>query len=105
MALHGCLYIYAMVRIVLYFTEAQCKTILLQLEFPGNPLIFGSGSRTDYDDANRKIAGISQGGLGLPDRDYYLNDEPKSKEIREHYLRHVQRILELLGNQSELAKA
>jgi len=77
----------------------------LQLEFPGNPIIFGSGSRTDYDDSNQKIAGISQGGLGLPDREYYLSDEPKSKEIRERYLKHVQKIFELLGTRPKVAEA
>jgi putative endopeptidase len=64
----------------------------LQLEFPGNPIIFGFGSRTDYDDSTRKIAGISQGGIGLPDRDYYTKDDPRSKEIRERYLQHVQKV-------------
>ncbi len=77
----------------------------LQLEFPGNPIIFGSGSRTDYDDSNQKIAGISQGGLGLPDRDYYLNDDPKSKEILERYLQHVQRVFRLMGDRPERATA
>jgi endothelin-converting enzyme/putative endopeptidase len=51
----------------------------LQLEFSGNPIVFGFGSRTDYDDSTRKIAGISQGGIGLPDRDYYTKDDPRSK--------------------------
>ena len=76
----------------------------LQLEFPGNPIIFGSGSRTDPDDSNRKIAGISQGGLGLPDRDYYSSADPKSQEIRERYLRHVQKVFELMGSRPAVAK-
>jgi putative endopeptidase len=76
----------------------------LQLEFPGNPIIFGFGSRTDYDDANRTIAGISQGGIALPDRDYYIKDDAKSKEIRGRYLRHVQNTFRLIGEEPELAK-
>jgi endothelin-converting enzyme/putative endopeptidase len=75
----------------------------MQLEFPGNPIIFGVGSRTDYDDSTRKIAGISQGGIGLPDRDYYTKDDPESKEIREHYLQHVQKVFGLMGERPELA--
>lgn len=75
----------------------------LPLEFPGNPIIFGIGSRTDYDDSTRKIAGISQGGIGLPDRDYYTKDDPESKEIREHYLQHVQKVFGLMGERLELA--
>ena len=77
----------------------------LQLEFPGNPIIFGSGSRTDFDDSSKKIAGISQGGLGLPDRDYYLLDDSKYTEIRGRYLQHVRKMFELLGVRPPLAKA
>src|SRR5262249_54459428 len=76
----------------------------LQLEFPGNPIIFGVGSRTDFDDAKRKIAGITQGGIGLPDRDYYNKDDPKSKEIRDRYLQHVQMVFTLLDESPDLAK-
>src|SRR5277367_4438293 len=76
----------------------------LQLEFRGNPIIFGIGSRTDFDDSTRKIAGISQGGIGLPDRDYYTKDDPESKEIRERYLQHVEKIFALIGETPELAK-
>jgi putative endopeptidase len=43
------------------------------------------------------IANADQGGLGLPDRDYYLKDDPKSVKLREQYLAHVQKMLELLG--------
>ena len=40
---------------------------------------------------------MDQGGLGLPDRDYYLKDDPKSVELRKQYVEHVQKMLELLG--------
>jgi putative endopeptidase len=76
----------------------------LQLESPGNSIMFGFGSRTDYDDSTRKIAEISQGGIGLPDRDYYTKDDPGSKEVREHYLEHVQKVFALMGEPPELAK-
>jgi putative endopeptidase len=76
----------------------------LQLEFPGNSIIFGFGSRTDYDDSTRKIAEISQGGIGLPDRDYYTKDDRGSKEVRERYLEHVQKVFALMGELPDLAK-
>ena len=50
------------------------------------------------------IVGIDQGGLGLPDRDYYTKDDPKSKEIRERYLQHVQKMFELLGDSPDVAQ-
>jgi predicted metalloendopeptidase len=47
---------------------------------------------------------MNQGGLGLPDRDYYLKDDPRSKEIREKYVAHVATMLELAGEGAENAK-
>ncbi len=57
----------------------------------------------DPDDSERQIADLAQGGLGLPDRDYYTNDDPKSKEIREKYVQHVQRVFALLGDAPDAA--
>ena len=51
------------------------------------------------------IAQADQGGLGMPDRDYYLKDDPKSVELRQKYVAHVQRMLELAGETPERAKA
>jgi putative endopeptidase len=76
----------------------------LQLEIQGRPIIFTGGSTQDPDDSEQQIAGLDQGGLGLPDRDYYTKDDPKSKEIRERYLQHVQKIFELLGDDGDVAK-
>jgi len=63
--------------------------------------------RVDQDDkdSERYIVQLSQGGLGLPEREYYLKDDPKSKEIRAKYLQHVARTFELLGEKAPLAKA
>jgi endothelin-converting enzyme/putative endopeptidase len=76
----------------------------LQLSVPGTSFIFNGGSTQDPDDSEQQIAGFSQGGLGLPDRDYYTKDDPKSKEIRERYLQHVQKVFELLGDNPDAAK-
>jgi endothelin-converting enzyme/putative endopeptidase len=75
----------------------------LQLDY-GRTIIFGSGSTQDPDDAEQQIAELDQGGLGLPDRDYYTKEDAKSKEIRERYLQHVQKVFELLGDNAETAK-
>ncbi|HZU33751.1 MAG TPA: M13 family metallopeptidase [Candidatus Angelobacter sp.] len=74
----------------------------MQLELGG--VLFGSGVRQAPDNSEQQIIGVTQGGLGLPDRDYYTKDDPKSKEIRERYLQHVQKIFELLGDNAETAK-
>ena len=50
------------------------------------------------------IAAADQGGLGLPDRDYYFRDDPRSVEIRKHYVDHVTKMLTLAGEPSEAAR-
>src|SRR5262249_39509153 len=48
-------------------------------------------------DATQVIAQLAQGGLGLPDRDYYLSDDPRVKELRAAYAKHVETMLALAG--------
>ncbi|MGA9526616.1 MAG: M13 family metallopeptidase [Terriglobales bacterium] len=69
-----------------------------------SPMLFSAGSAQDPDNSEQVIADVDQGGLGLPDRDYYTKTDAKSKEIREHYLQHVQNVFELAGDSSEVAK-
>jgi putative endopeptidase len=52
----------------------------------------------DFKNSTRIIAQFYQGGLGLPDRDYYTNEDDKSKEIRKQYVEHVAKMFELLGD-------
>ena len=58
----------------------------------------------DQKETTRYIPMVGQGGLGLPDRDYYLKDDAKSKEIREKYVVHMAKMLELLGDTAEAAR-
>jgi len=64
----------------------------------------GIAVRQDPGDSTRYILWLQQGGLGLPDRDYYLKDDPRSREIRAKYVRHVARMLELLGDGEDEAR-
>jgi putative endopeptidase len=64
---------------------------------------FGFDSEVDMKDATRMIAGVSQGGLGLPERDYYFRDDQRTKDIRAAYEKHVARTLELFGEKSAQA--
>jgi len=76
----------------------------LQSSVPGASFIFNGGSNQDPDDSEQQIADLGQGGLGLPDRDYYTKDDAKSKEIRERYVQYAQKMFELLGDNPEAAK-
>lgn len=70
----------------------------------GRSLLFSGGSTQDPDNSEQVIAEIDQGGLGLPDRDYYTKDDAKSVETRERYVQHVQKIFELMGENPDAAK-
>jgi putative endopeptidase len=72
-------------------------------EMVSNNVLFRFESTQDPHDANQVIANTDQGGLGLPDRDYYLKTDAKSVELRNGYLAHVQKMFELLGDKPETA--
>ena len=71
-------------------------------QFP--PSLYGGGtlftfrSNQDFKDSTQVIAEADQGGLGLPDRDYYLKGDAKSQELRKAYVTHVAKMFELLGD-------
>jgi len=77
----------------------------LQLAAGNDRLFFGFSSGQDFADATRQIAFASAGGLGLPDRDYYLKSDEKTLKIRTAYEAHVARMFELLGESREGSKA
>ncbi len=66
-------------------------------------VLFRFDSIQDFRDANQVIADADQGGLGLPDRDYYLKEDAKSEELRKAYVAHVQKMFTLLGDSSDTA--
>jgi endothelin-converting enzyme/putative endopeptidase len=66
---------------------------------------FSVDSEADMKDAAHMIASVSQGGLGLPDRDYYFRDDARSKDIRAAYQKHVAATFELLGGSAKQAAA
>jgi len=68
-------------------------------------LLFNFGSDQDFSDSSQVIAFAVAGGLGLPDRDYYTKTEPKSEEIRQKYLQHIQSMMQLLGDSPDAAKS
>ena len=67
-------------------------------------MLFSAGSTQDPDDSEHVIADVDQGGLGMPDRDYYIKDDPKSIETRQRYLQHVQKVFEMIGDSPAAAK-
>jgi putative endopeptidase len=65
-----------------------------------NPF-FSFGTEADFKDASVEMAIADQGGMGLPDRDYYFRDDAKSVELRKQYVEHVGKMAGLLGDAPE----
>jgi predicted metalloendopeptidase len=68
------------------------------LQSMGVGAFFDVGSMQDFKDSTQVTGGVDQGGLGMPDRDYYTRDDPKSKDQRAEYLKHVSNMFELMGD-------
>lgn len=66
-------------------------------------LVFGFGSEQDYKNTDAVIGVLAASGLGLPDRDYYVKDDARSKETQQKYVEHLGRVLALLGDPPERA--
>ena len=85
--------------------KSQLAEVIAHLHRNGISSLFEFGSGQDFKDSTKVVAQLDQGGLGLPDRDYYLKTDPKSVELRQKYQTHVQRMFELAGQSPEKAKA
>lgn len=83
--------------------RSQLLAEVARLHLQGIGALFGFGSGPDLHDATTVIAHVVDGGISLPDRDYYLKDDPKSKETQERYIAHVQKMLELAGQKTDSA--
>ena len=78
---------------------------LIRLHRRGVGVVFSFGARPDAKDSTRTIASLGQGGLSLPDREYYLKTDPKSVQIRQRFLAHVQKMFQLVGDSAASAEA
>jgi putative endopeptidase len=76
-----------------------------RLQGLGVNALFHFGSQQDRKDSTKVIGGAGQAGLGLPDRDYYTKTDEKSQQIREQYVQHVEKMFEMLGDDSARAAA
>ncbi len=85
--------------------KSELATAAIRLHGEGVNALFNFDSQQDFKDARQMIAIAGQGGMALPDRDYYLKDDANSTEIRKQYLEHVRRMFELLGDAPEKAAA
>jgi putative endopeptidase len=78
---------------------------IVQLQREGEDVLFNFDSGSDFKNASEIIAQVDQGGLGLPDRDYYFKDDDKLVELRKKYVEHVAKMFVLLGDDAAKAQA
>ncbi len=91
-------------RIAAHKDIHKISTLIGDLAEKGSPApLFRLGIEQDAKDSSKQIAGISQGGLSLPDRDYYIVDSKHFQEIRKQYLAHVTRMFTLAGDAPDQA--
>ncbi len=76
-----------------------------RLQSRGVNVAFEFGSMQDFKDSSQQIGAAFQGGLGLPDRDYYTKTDERSRGIREAYAQHVSRMFELMGDAPDASAA
>lgn len=79
------------------------QTILATETAASSPFL-GFTSFPDLNDSDINAPYVTTGGLGLPDRDYYLDQDEKSKEIRGQYVDHITRMLQFIGDSEEQAR-
>jgi putative endopeptidase len=85
--------------------QAGLQVEVARLHMRAVPVMFRFGAGQDFKQSTQVIGQIFQAGLGLPDRDYYLKDDAKSKDIRDKYLAHVAKMFALAGDDATMAAA
>ena len=86
-------------------TKQELLGQIIALHRQGVNAFFGFSSTQDSKNSEQMIGAVDQGGLSLPDRDYYLNEEEKSAQLRKQFVSHVQKMLQLLGDSPDRAAA
>jgi putative endopeptidase len=85
-------------------SKDQLPALIGKLQRINVDAFFGYGEQQDLKDATKQIAQVSQGGLGLPEKDYYLRTGAKDEALRQEYVAHVAKMLTLAGSSPELAQ-
>ena len=79
-------------------TMADLTDVVAALHRTGTDVLFSFGSGQDLKDSESVIAQADQGGIGLPEKDYYFRTDEKAVETRKEYVAHIARMFQLLGS-------
>ena len=91
-------------RIAAIKTASDLSSYLIDAHARGQGQVFGFGAFPDFKNSQMVIGYTSEGGLGLPERAYYLEDKPDYVRIRGEYVAHIEKALVLAGVKTEEAK-
>jgi endothelin-converting enzyme/putative endopeptidase len=85
--------------------KSGLPAILAHDQLIGVNAFFAFGGQQDFQDARKQIAMLDQGGLGLPERDYYLRGETEDEKLRKQYVEHIANMMKLIGEREDKASA
>jgi endothelin-converting enzyme/putative endopeptidase len=92
-------------KIAALTSVSRLAPLVAELHTIGVKAFFTFGAEADFKDASLEMAIADQGGLGLPDRDYYFRDDEKSVDLRKQYVAHIGKMAALLGDAPDRAAA
>ncbi len=90
-------------KIELIKNKSQIQSYLTDDLLTGSEAFFGIFILSDLQNSDKVVPYLGAGGLGLPERDYYLKTDAKSKETRERYVQHIKKLFVLAGETESLA--
>ncbi len=85
-------------------TKADLQKYIARMHLMGVSPLFNIFAEQDPKNSVMKIAWLYQGGLGLPDRDFYVEQDDRSKEVRAEYIKHLEKMFTLMGEAGEQAR-
>jgi len=92
-------------RISALTDKKQLTALLAHYQMINVGAFFGYGEEQDFKDARKQIAAVAQGGLGLPERDYYFRTGDAAEKTRKDYVAHIANMLGLMGEPADKASA
>lgn len=85
--------------------KKEYQLVMAQLDYHGvGAMMFGISVGADQRNASQNIVGISQGGIGLGERDYYLNDDEQTVKVRNAYKEYIKTLFQLTGDDEQTAQ-
>ena len=92
-------------RIANLKSKDELAPLLARFQLIGVNAFLGFGEQQDFKDATKQIAAVDQGGMGLPERDYYLRTGDEAEKTRQQYVQHITNMLKLMGESDDKAAA